>query len=136
MKVFVDSSAWLALEIKNDQNHQQAKARVKKLINQRVLFFTNDYVLSETYTRLIYDIHLTAARDFHQKISQGSNQTLSLLEVSPSERELAWQELEKYADHRLSFTDATIIVHFRRYHLDQIFTFDTHFEKIHLPTNL
>ena len=137
MKIFIDAGAFLALEIQNDQNHLLAKRYFNTLKNKRALFFTNDYVLDEAYTRLIYDLHLNIAYTFHKYISQllKENQ-LSLLEVEPAVREKAWHELLKFSEHKLSFTDGVIIVHFRKYHLDEIFTFDRHFRNINLPTNL
>lgn len=47
----------------------------------------------------------------------------------------AWKELERFKDHKLSFTDATIIVCFKEYGLDEVFTFDEEFAKINIPTN-
>ena len=136
MKVFVDTSAWLALEIENDKYHDVAKKYVGSLIDQRAMLFTNDYILSETYTRLIYDFHLSAAWNFQQKINEGTKKNLSLLEVDELERTQTWKELHKYADHKLSFADGTVVVHFQMLNLDYIFTFDRHFRDINLPTNL
>jgi len=137
MKVFVDTSAYLALEIKNDKNHLLAKRHFNFLKKKRALFFTNDCVLVETYTRLIYDIHFQAAKKFHKYVSELlSKAQLTLLEVDDKDRELAWIELERYSDHKLSFTDAAIIANFRAYKVDEIFTFDRHFKACGLPTNL
>lgn len=137
MRVFIDTSAWLAVEIANDYNHKKAiqhKALFKK---QRAMLFTNEYVLAETYTRLIYDKYLQAASEFHQKISKGVKESsLVILEINHPDREEVWKELRRYSDHKLSFTDGTIVSNFRKYHLDQIFTFDHHFHDINLPTNL
>lgn len=137
MKVFADTSAWIALEIEKDINHKAAKLRAKILEKERALFFTNDYVLAETYTRLIYDVHLNAAYQFHQHVSHAiKGEELIVLEVDPSIRDSVWKELLRYSDHKLSFTDATIVANFKLYKLDEIFTFDRHFKDINLPTNL
>jgi predicted nucleic acid-binding protein len=63
-------------------------------------------------------------------------QQLMVLEIGQIERDKTWEYLEKFSDHKLSFTDATIVVNFKEYNLDQIFTFDKHFRDINLPTNL
>lgn len=136
MKVFLDTSAWLALEVKNDINHLKAKDFARKLISQRALLFTNTFVLSETYTRLIYDAGLHAAEKLHEKIKEGEETNLTIFEVLIAEREETWKVLKKYLDHKLSFTDAIIITQFFKYNLDTIFTFDNQFQKINLPTNL
>ena len=137
MKVFVDSSAWISIEVANDINHKASILNIQKLKRERVLFFTNEYVLAETYTRLIYDINLAAAKKFHDNIKLAlKEEGLTILEVDYQIREVVWAELTRYADHKLSFTDATIVVNFKHYKLDEIFTFDKHFKDINLPTNL
>lgn len=137
MKTFVDTSAWLALEIGIDINHKTAKQHAKFLEKERALFFTNEYVLAEAYTRLIYDVHLNAAYQFHKHISLATKvEELVVLEVDPSIRDSVWKELLRYSDHKLSFTDATIIANFKLYKLDEVFTFDRHFKDINLPTNI
>ncbi|MBI4067245.1 type II toxin-antitoxin system VapC family toxin [Candidatus Gottesmanbacteria bacterium] len=136
MKVFIDSGAWLALEITADIYHEKARKQVEILKKQRALLFTNSFILSETYTRLIYDVNLNAARKFHQSILEGTEHNLTILEVDQVVRENAWKELFRYFDHPLSFTDATIVAQFKAYNLDEIFTFDKHFRDIHLPTNI
>lgn len=137
MKVFVDTSAWIALEVDKDISHKAAKYHTRVLKKKRALFFTNEYVLAETYTRLIYDVHLSAAYQFHHNINFAiKEEGLIVLEVDPSVRELVWRELLRYSDHKLSFTDATIVANFKLYKLDEIFTFDRHFKDINLPTNL
>lgn len=136
MKVFVDTGALIALEVRKDFLHSQAKQYFALLKKKRAQFFTNDYVLVEAYTRLIYDLHLKAAKQFHDNtLRLLEKKQLALLEVEPHHREKVWEELESYSDHKLSFTDGTIIVHFHEYHFDEIFTFDKHFRDINLPTN-
>lgn len=136
MKLFIDTGPWLARQIKQDQYNLSAKKQYNQYKKQRAIFYTNDYVLSEVYTRLIYDVHLPAARRFYSFVidSIQKNQ-LSVFEIDNDDRERAWIELERYSDHKLSFTDATIIANFKEYNLDEIFTFDRTFQDINLPTN-
>lgn len=137
MKVFVDASAWIARQIKRDKNNQLAKKHYEIYKKQRALFYTNEFVLTEVYTRLIYDVHLLAAKNFHKCIlSSIEKNQLVLIEIDPKDREEAWSYLQKFSDHKLSFTDATIIANFRTYKLDEIFTFDKGFKIYGLPTNI
>lgn len=136
MRIFVDTGAWLATEIKNDIHHSEAIRYKKKAEKERSQLYVNDYVLAETYTRLIYEVYLKAAFDFDGLVKEGvESGAVVLLEVDSKIRERAWEELERYSDHKLSFTDATIIASFKDYNLDEIFTFDDHFKKCNLPTN-
>lgn len=137
MRVFVDTSAWIATEVANDFYHKEASKHKAYLERERAMVFTNEYILAETYTRLIYDKHLSAAYEFYKKIMRGVKESsLSILEIDHSGREEAWKELLRYSDHKLSFTDATIVANFKLYKLDEIFTFDRCFKDINLPTNL
>lgn len=136
MKVFVDTGAWLGLKVVNDEHHLEAKSYFGKAKKSRAMLFTNEYVLVETYTRLIYDFGLSAAQKFNEWIRSGVGANLTVIEIDERERNRVWEILEKYRDHNLSFTDATIAVNFFDYNLDEIFTFDRHFRDINLPTNL
>ncbi len=61
MKTFVDTGAWLAVVVRTDQYHDVGTLHYAALINRRERFFTSDYVLDETVTRIHYDAsHATA----------------------------------------------------------------------------
>ena len=135
MKIIVDTGAWIALEVANDEHHPEAKEYLTEVKKHRSLLYTNSYVLSETYTRLIYDVGFAAALEFRKRIKQGLNFNLGLIEVDSQVRERTWKVLKKYKDHKLSFTDGTIVANYKGYRLDQIFTFDKHFKKLNLSTN-
>lgn len=136
MKVIFDSGAWIAIYNKSDYYHSLATQYYSRIKKKRALFYTNDYILAETYTRILYDINLESAIKFRNQIySSVEKQQLTLIEIDRSKRELAWQELERFSDQALSFIDATLIANFREYNLGKIFTFDEHFKKCNLPTN-
>jgi len=52
VKVFVDTSAFCALTIPKDQYNHLAKSIYKKILKNRVTFFTSNYILDEVYTLL------------------------------------------------------------------------------------
>ncbi len=136
MKIFIDSGAWLALENKNDINHLQAKKYINIITKVRPLFFTNNLVLSEVFTRLIYDAGLYAVIDFNDAVNKGAMLNLRVMEISELENSFVFEELKKYDDKKLSFTDGSIVYQFKKYRFDEIFTFDHHFKQIGLKTNL
>lgn len=135
MKIFLDTSAWLALQVKNDIANQAAKEYFTNLKAKRSLLYSNDYILLETYTRLIYGVNLEAAKKFRQFVQQAVQAgELVLLEVDNQTLTLAWTKLEQYSDQQLSLADATIMAHLEIYHLDSIFSFDQDFKKCNLET--
>lgn len=137
MKIFIDTGAWIGYEVRNDQYHGEATRYYQDAKEKRAVFYTNNYVLAETYTRLIYDLHLSAAHTFREIVrSIVKKKQLVILEIGSIEEEKTWEYLKKFSDHKLSFTDATIIANFKELNLDAIFTFDHHFKDIGLPTNL
>ncbi|TSC85299.1 MAG: nucleic acid-binding protein, contains PIN domain [Microgenomates group bacterium Gr01-1014_16] len=136
MKVFIDTGVWIALKDRDDRDHDKAKKHLQFLKKKRALLFCNDYILAETYTRFIYDFGLNEAISFNQSVVEGADLNLTVIEVNEGARQSAWRLLRKYADHKLSFADATAAVSFLDYQMDEIFTFDGHFRDINLPTNL
>ena len=136
MKIIVDTGAWIAMHDYSDQFSSLAADYYHEIRRKRALLYTNDYALDETYTRLIYDKGLSVAIQFDRQIKSAVKQNqLTILEVDLSTRKQTWKVLKKYKDHKLSFTDGTIVANFKDYRLDTIFTFDKHFKELNLPTN-
>ena len=55
MKIFIDTSAWDAIEDSSDPNHEIALAFKDDILNNYCLI-TSDYVLDETYTLLLINV--------------------------------------------------------------------------------
>ena len=53
MKVFVDTSAFVALRNRSDPGHASASAARTTLVDQRATLFTSNLVFAETYTALL-----------------------------------------------------------------------------------
>ena len=94
MKVLIDTGAWLGIFIENDPYSDAAQAYYKKLKKQRVLLYTNEHILDEVYTRMIYDVHLKAAETVHRKLMNSvAKEQLHILEIPSSCRpclQLLW----------------------------------------------
>ena len=54
--IFVDTSAWVALEDRSDTNHWKAIAYKDEFLHSKTRMVTTNYVLDETYTLLLLDI--------------------------------------------------------------------------------
>jgi predicted nucleic acid-binding protein len=50
MKLFVDTSAWLALNDRDDQYHKKAVEKSVEIKNQRIELITSEYVIDESVT--------------------------------------------------------------------------------------
>ena len=48
--IFIDTSAWIALEDKKDINHGKAIKFKQELVSLKKRLFTTNYILDETFT--------------------------------------------------------------------------------------
>lgn len=128
MKLFVDTSGWMALYNPRDQFHVRARQAMMSLGGQAVQFVTTDYVLDETLTGLQTRYSGQAARQFGAWALQESN--LKLEYLSEEIWQEAWGVFEKYSDQSFSFTDCTSFVLMRQLKLYEAFTFDQHFKQM------
>lgn len=125
--VFVDASAWIALNHKRDQDHQKAVTVNKQLLRTPRRYLTSNFVLDETYNGLLYQIGHHAAVGFGEKIRQ--SKLISIVHVTPEIEEAAWQLFKSYSDKTFSFTDCTSFVIVKQFGLTDAFTADHHFEQ-------
>src|SRR3990167_5977746 len=133
MKIFVDTSIFIALLVSSETDHQKVRAAYEDYKRKRVIFFTSDYILDELFTRIVYDF----GKSFVNKVIKITEKAikedeLKLLRVDSLIFLEALRLFTKYAEHRLSFTDATSAVFLRELKLDEIFTLDSDFKKLRL----
>ena len=123
--IFLDTGAFLARYLQQDQYHEKALASWEKLRRGSPRCFTSNFVLDETFT-------LLGRRMGHARAAERAKNVLSsrvMIVLRPEESdELEAVELfEKYADQAVSFTDCVSFVLMRRHRLAQAFSYDRHF---------
>ena len=128
MKLFVDTSAWLALNDKNDQHHSEAVSRSAKIKQQKIQLVTSEYVLDESITIIRYRVSHRAAVIFGDALM--SSTILTIADITDEERFKAWVLFNKYGDKELSYTDCTSFALMKKLGLQKAFTFDDHFRQI------
>ena len=128
MKLFVDTSAWLALNDRSDQFHALAVEKLASIRAGRISLVTSDYVLDESVTIIRLRASHAAAVIFGQSILGSS--VIDLIPVGSDDRLAAWEIFKKYADQDFSFTDCTSFALMRKLRLKTAFTFDGHFSLI------
>jgi predicted nucleic acid-binding protein len=119
---FVDSSFWIALSLRRDAHH--AEARDIWAVGQKALITTN-HVAGETWTFL-------RRRDGHRIAARFLNSTLSSLVVTMLhvDEELeadAWRWLRRHDERPYSFVDATSFALMRRRRIREALAFDGDF---------
>lgn len=128
MRLFVDTSAWLALNNKNDQYHDEAVSKITKVRQQKIQLVTSEYVFDESITIIRYRISHRAAVAFGDALI--SSNVASIEDITNEERLKAWVLFKKYRDKDLSFTDCTSFALMVKLKLQKAFSFDNHFKQV------
>jgi predicted nucleic acid-binding protein len=128
MKLFVDTSAWLALNDKNDQYHRKAVSMSSAIKRQKIELITSEYIFDESITLIRYRVSHKAAVIFGDSLLNSG--IVRIEDVTNEIRVKAWDIFKRYGDKELSFTDCTSFVLMKDLSLHKAFTFDEHFRHI------
>jgi len=123
VKVFVDTSAFLAVLDADDDNHSQAKAVWESLLNSRTALFTTSYVLVETYALIQHRLGMEAVRVFHEDIEP----LLKIEWVDAPLHSLGMSAVLAANRRKLSLVDTISFAVMRRLGIKKAFAFDQHF---------
>ena len=130
-RIFVDSSGWIELLLQKEIHHEVVAEYFLRELEAGSKFFTNDYVLDETWTRLITQKNLKEAKVLRNNTRQAEKERrLLILWTDETLFEQAWKNFVKFAEHKLSFTDAVIATVAQDIRIDEILTLDQGFRKI------
>jgi predicted nucleic acid-binding protein len=130
--IFVDTSAWVALEDKTDANHESALNFKEILLSSKSRLVTTNYVLDETYTLLLLDIGYNRTVLFKHRLDDLIHSgVLIIFHITPGVEIEAWNIFEHFnKDKTWSFTDCTSKVIMESIGIIEAFTFDRHFEQM------
>lgn len=124
MKVFIDTSAFCALTIPQDQHNQRAKSLYNQFKEHRSMIFTSDYVLDEVYTLLKSRGSYQTSIKFMEQIDKSR---IVILRITEEVEEEAKDIFRRFMEKKLSFTDCTSFVLINRNSIEAVFAFDKHF---------
>jgi hypothetical protein len=126
--IFVDTSAWYAVEVEDDVNHEKACKFLSLIASGKYgISITTDYVLDETLTLLRSRRDLTSATTFMDKIKKSSSVRVFWIDENLFEKAL---DIFQKSNHKSwSFTDCTSFVLMRELSISEAFTFDSHFRE-------
>lgn len=136
MKIFADTSALMALTLKDESSHSQTVVKYKEYKQNRARIITSDYVLDELFTRCLYRAGSYGGKIAITLINEAiSSNELTILEVDRQIFKKAETVFLKFSDHKISFTDATTYVLYKDFALDEVFTLDSDFKKMRIKTS-
>ena len=132
MKIFIDTSAWVASENKRDIHYNEAVTFRDEIKNKRYRLFTSNFVLDETYTlclaNLGYEKTIECARRIRNLRDKG---LLHVIYVTEDIEESAWLIFERFnKDKFWSFTDCTSNAIMQMLGIKESFSFDRDFEQM------
>lgn len=123
MKVLADTSALLALVMRNDQHHAAAVRFVRAHAGVRYLL--TDLILAEVATRLRARAGAERAVAFCRDLLSSAHHQVLFVDADLLDGGL--DHLRRFADKRLSLTDCVSFEVMRRLHLTSAFAFDDDF---------
>ena len=124
--IYVDTGAFLARYITNDQYHKEALRLWGKLGKSGKKCATSSGVIFETLTLMARRAGYTFAAERARNIY--SSEIVTILRSAQDDEWAAIGLFEKYADQEMSFIDCTSFALMRKAGIEQAFTFDRHFE--------
>jgi uncharacterized protein len=125
--IFVDTSAFLAIENLRDNYYRKAVMLRDTLLKAGKILITSDYILDETYTIIRFRAGHHIAVQFGEAV-RGSK-FLRVEYIASDSIEKAWELFKTFSDHEFSFTDCTSFVLMERLKIKTAFTFDAHFKE-------
>ncbi|MBI4816316.1 MAG: PIN domain-containing protein [Deltaproteobacteria bacterium] len=123
MRLFLDTSAILALLIKNDQHHDRAVAFLER--SARARFTLTELILSEVVTRVRARTNADLAVDAARRLMSSRRHSVVFMDAELLEQGLV--QMARFKDKQLSLTDAVSFAAMNRFELDTAFSFDRDF---------
>jgi len=123
--VYVDTGAWYALQVPDDEWHELAVATLQRLMEGGGALCTSNLVIGETYTLLRRTHGHAAAWRFLDILERSAS--LERVHVDAELERQAFAILRRYEDQDFSFVDGTSFAVMRHRRLRRAFAFDHHF---------
>ncbi|MGQ0569544.1 MAG: type II toxin-antitoxin system VapC family toxin [Armatimonadota bacterium] len=127
MKLFVDTSAFLALEDRDDHHHHRARRVFRRIGEERPVLVTSNLVLAETISLIGSRLYPKKAVEFGRRLH--ASRVIRIVYLNDEIERLALATYEKFDNARLSFVDCTSFELIRLLRLDAAFAFDEHFRR-------
>ncbi len=126
-RVFVDTSAFIAVFDKDDDLHSEALRLFDEIKNKKIQMVVTDYILSESITTAL-------ARAGHRiAVTVGEfilgSHVVDLIWLDMPLKLKAWEYFKKYSDKQYSFIDCTSFIVMKEMKVNHFFAFDEHFAK-------
>lgn len=128
LTIFVDSDAFVAFFKNNDSNHKKAVTLFQKLKSQSAIFFTSNYVFSESITVISQRVGHSQAGTYIDSM-KNTDGGFIIKRVDDEIEESAIEIFKKQTSKNTSFVDCTNMALLKKFSCDAIFSFDEVYRK-------
>lgn len=121
--IFVDTSAFIAIRVRDDVNHKRAYDFLQRIKEEKLRLHTTNFILDEVYT------YFSRAHEVAIGMAEliMNNPLITLHRVGVEDEDNAFKTLKEYSDKDFSYTDAASFAVMERLELTIVFAFDEHF---------
>lgn len=123
-RVFVDSSAYLAILDRDDEHYAEAIATLHALSDQRYRQFTTNILIIEAHALILSTLGIGVGQSFLQAMEESST---TIVRVRATDEERARRIVYAYTDKDFSLADATSFAVMERLGITLAYTYDRHF---------
>ena len=126
-RLFIDTSAFYALEDASDEHHDEAVAIQRWCMWRRPLLFTTHHVLDEAVTLIGGRLRPDRAVRFAKGLL--ASRVIQIVRTDDALEQAALNVYARLSDGRVSFTDCLSFAVMRALDIPVAFAFDRHFER-------
>ena len=124
-KIFVDSSAWIALFSRRDQHHDAADLAFRTIVASKMRILTTNLVLAEIHRLLLYRAGIQAATAALKKIEASS--LVEIIFADHSSHQSAKDWMSQLQAHPISYADAVSFSVMKTAGCREALSYDRHF---------
>jgi hypothetical protein len=127
-QIFIDTSAFYAINDRSDKNNPVAAKIYSDLIKKEYQFVLTDHIVSETATLLRRRLGYNQSVNFLDAIEDGEAVELFKLIFSNSAlSKIARDYFNKFSSDKISFTDSISFAVMNKLKIKSVFAYDNHF---------
>lgn len=123
-RIFVDTSAYIALVRIADDNHKHADDIAKEIGKYSIRVYTTNFVIAETHAFLVsrsgHDLALRFITDLDASAT-------NIIRIAAKDEERCKAVIKQYRDKDFSYTDCCSFAVMERIGIEHSFDFDDHF---------
>lgn len=130
--IYIDTSAFIAFFLSKDFNHNKAQKIFSEIIENNLV--SSHEVVTETLNWFAKKTNPKLVLKIGELLLSG--EPIKILETGVEEWHAALALIEKYKDHKLSYTGALSFVLIKKFKIEQVFSMDKDFNLLKGTQNL